>query len=170
MEAQLPNLSGVVDIDPMWRSTMAAARAYLRDYAKLNILLEEEETDDKTLLLCLQMTVVDVNSTPPPTSWSLRGMLDRGYVTIVLFGVMVHVLESLSLLETRNHLNWNEGGQQLALQDRLPALSERSRYFRDVYQSKLEKKKISDSITEALDPENVGVHSEYYAINGWIWP
>lgn len=66
MEAQLPNLSGVVDIDPMWRSTMAAARAYLRDYAKLNILLEEEETDDKTLLLCLQMTVVDVNSTPLP--------------------------------------------------------------------------------------------------------
>ena len=169
MDAQLSNLQGAVDLDPLYRSTLAMARSFLRDFAQLNLLIDAEETDEKSLLMCLQLAIVDVNSTPPPTQWPLYTMLDRGYVHILLYGTLVYVMESLMILETRNHLNWQEGGQLLGLQDRSPLLEQRARYFRDVFQTKLVQKKISDSINDAMCLGDTGVHSEYWLINGWLW-
>lgn len=166
---QLPSLAGANDPDPLWRSMINVVRAFMRDYAKLNLLLKEEETDSKTILMCLQLAVGDLNSTPPPTAYSLRTLLDRGYMTILLYGTLVHILESLMLLETRNHLNWQEGGQLIGLQDRTPLLSAHAKYFRDIYGFKAKEKKISDSITDAMSPGLVGVHSEYFVIHGYLW-
>jgi hypothetical protein len=169
MDAQLSNLQGAVNLDELYRSTLALIRSWLRDFAQLNLLLEREETDEKTLLMCLQMAVVDVNATPPPTSWPLRTMIDRAYIHILTYGTTVYVMESLMILETRNHLNWQEGGQALGLMDRSPMLEQRSRYFRDVFETKLKQKKISDSINDAMGIGDTGVHSEYWLVNGWLW-
>jgi hypothetical protein len=169
MSAQLPTLKGASDPDPLWRSIVNMIRAFMRDYAKLNLLLKEEETDDKTILMCLQLTVAELNSTPPPTSFSLNDLVQRGYTTIIVYGALVHIMESLMLLETRNHLNWQEGGQLIGLQDRTPLLSAHAKYFGDIYNYKMKEKKISDSINDAMDPGHVGVHSEYFVIHGYLW-
>lgn len=170
MDPQLSNLQGAVNLDELYRSTCNVIRSWIRDFAKLNLLVDGEETDEKTLLMCLQMAVVDINSTPPPTQWPLRTMIDRGYIHIILFGATVYVLESLMLLETRNHLNWQEGGQAIGLMDRSPLLEQKARYFTDKFESKLKAKKISDSINDAMGIGDIGVHSEYWYVNGWMWP
>ena len=169
MGAQLPSLSGNVDLKPEWHSMVNMTRAFMRDYAKLNLLLAEQESGDKDLLMCLQLAVVDINATPPQTSFDLTTLVSRNYVTILCYGTMIHVLESLMILQTRNFLNWQEGGQLVGLQDRTPVLSGLVKYFRDLYTYKLEKKKISDSIMSIMDEGQVGVHSEYFAVNGYLW-
>lgn len=170
MDAQLSNLQGVVDLSPTWRSMVQLVRAYMRDYGPLNILLGgNEETDDKTILMCIQLAVLDINGTPPPTSYSLDNMLAKGYHSLLLYGTMVHILEGLMLLETRNRLTWNEGGHMIAIQDKTPMLDAHVKYYRDLYSVNLKQKKISDSITTAMDPGLFGVHSEYLAINGYLW-
>lgn len=168
-EQQLTNLQGAVELDKFWRSLVQLLRAYMRDYAKLNLLLQEEETDDKTILMCLQMAVTECNGTPPPTNFALRDLVNRGYVHVLTFLAIAYILESLMLLETRNHLNWQEGGQLIGLQDRTPLLSAHAKYFRDLSAYRMKEKKISDSITSAMSEGSVGVHSEYFVIHGYLW-
>jgi len=168
-DPQLANLHGSVDLDPLYRNLVQMVRAYLRDYAKLNILLQDEETDDKTILMCLQLTVADINAAPPSTSFSIKELVTRGYTLILLYGTLVMVLESLMILLTRNHLNWQESGQLIGLQDKTPMVAAHVKYFRDVYQYQRDKKKIADSIMSAMDPGDVGVHSEYFVIHGYLW-
>lgn len=169
MTQQLPSLAGTVDLDPEWHSMVNMARAFMRDYAKLNLLLAEQETDDKTLLMCLQLAVVDVNATPPGTSFSLAGLVSKAYVNILLRGTLIHVLEGLMILSARNFLNWQEGGQLVGLQDRNPVLFNMVKYFKDDYTYQLKQKKIADSIMSCMDEGQIGVHSEYFAVNGHLW-
>lgn len=169
MQQQLVNLQGAVGLDSYWRSLVQLIRGYMRDYGKLNLLLQEEETDDKTILMCLQMAVVELNGTPPPTNFAMRDLVQRGYTYIMIFCAVAYILESLMLLETRNHLNWQEGGQLIGLQDRTPLLSAHAKYYRDLSTFKMKEKKISDSINSAMGEGSVGVHSEYFVIHGYLW-
>lgn len=169
MTAQLTNLQGAVDLESEWRSMVALVRAYMRDYGKLNLLLQREETDNKTILMCLQLAVVDVNSTPPGTGFSLPELVSRGYTTLILYGAIIHILTGLMLLETRNRISWQEGGHMIGLQDKTPMLDGQVRLLRDLFYNGLKQKKIADSMLECLDPGRIGVHSEYFWINGFLW-
>lgn len=170
MTAQLSNLSGIVDLDKEWHQMVLLVRAYMRDFGKLNLLLGgSEETDDKTILMCLQLAVIDVNSMPPCTAFSLPTLVQRGYVTLMLYGTMVHIMEGLMLLETRNRLTWQEGGTMIGIQDKTPLLDAHVKYFKDSFSVSARQKKIADSISEAMDPGLVGVHSEFFHINGFLF-
>lgn len=169
MAQQLPTLDGTSNLSSIWRTMVNQARAFMRDYAKLNLLLEEEETGDRTLLMDLALAVSDVNGEPPNTAFSLEELVNAGYTTIILYGTLVHVLEGLMLLETRNHLNWQDGGNVVGLQDKTPLLAQHVRYYRDLYGVKLSRKKISHNIATAVGSQLMGVPSEYWAIHGYLW-
>lgn len=169
-DPQLANLQGAVGLDPLYRNLVQMVRAYMRDFAELNILLDNtEETDDKTILMCLELAVADINASPPGTSFSIKEMASRGYVLLLIYGTVVLVLESLMFLLTRNHLNWQESGQLIGLQDKTPMVAAHAKYFRDVYQFQKDKKKIADSIMSAMSEGSIGVHSEYFVIHGYLW-
>jgi len=168
VDRQLPTLEGASGLDQEWLSMLKIVRTFMRDFPSLNILLEDEETKDRTLLMFIGLTVDDINSSPPATGFSLGTLIDRGYTTLIVYGTIVHTLESLLLQSTRNYLNWQDGGHMVGLQDKAPMLRTNIGYFRDLYTVKTKQKKISDSITSAL-VQGGGIHSEYWTLHGYLW-
>lgn len=168
-DPQLSNLQGAVGLDPLFHNLVQMVRVYMRDYAKLNILLQDDETDDKTILMCLELTIADLNASPPQTYFLIQELVSRGYALLLVYGTVVLVLESLMLLLTRNHLNWQESGQLIGLQDKTPVVAAHVKYFRDMYQYQRDRKKVADSIMSAMDPGQSGVHSEYFLLHGYLW-
>lgn len=137
-------------------------RAFLRDHAELNRLIQGVEHSDRLIAWALADTIDDWNTTPP-----LIGPVDIESfpsARLLMRGTVIALLESAGLLQTRNHLSFSDGGIQVGISDKTALLQSWIQLFKNDYESKKLRLKVSMNIEGAWGG---GVHSEYLWTNGF---
>ena len=140
-------------------------RLYLRDYPQLNRLVKGEESSDRMIAWAIMDFLSDFAGTPPPIGYyPLEDLLAQHQQALALRGTVIALLESVSILQARNHLNFSDGGLSVGVSDKAPLLLQiRSQLIQKYEQQKVQVK-VALNIANAW---GVGEHSEYYSINGW---
>lgn len=122
-------------------------RLYLRDFAANNRLIPGEETDDMMLDLAREIAIEDFNTTPPFTNYTLA---NHPSMSILLQGTVIEVLRSAGILQSRNRLNYNNGGITVAVSDKAGDYQSWIASFLNVYERKKRELKIAINITGAF--------------------
>ncbi len=140
-------------------NVVAQVRLYLRDYAELNRLIRGEESSNRQIIWAIMDTLDDFNTTPPFTQFSLSNFPSRG---LFIRGVACSLLESIGLLQTRNHLNFSDGGIQVGVSDKTPFIQSWLSVLRTAYEEKKMRLKVAYNIETAWGG---GIFSEYRLAN-----
>ena len=165
------SLEGIPGISPTLQRFVGLVREYHRDYPELNRLVKDVETSDRQLAWSVLDAVSRFNMTPPPLGQhSLEQLLGLGHQYLLLRLTTICVLESVILLQMRNHINYSDGGQSVGINDKTPLLRSMLDYFVRSTDQLLGQVKISMNINQILGPQYSGVHSEYWAINTTYLP
>lgn len=158
--------SGVVT-SPAFMQFVSGVRLYLRDHAALNRLIHGQETNDRMIAWCVVDAVSDFNGTPPVIgTFTFDRLIELHLQSLLRTGTVIRVLESVGLLQTRNHLPFNDGGLSVQVSDKAPMLQSWIDRLRQEWKIGVKEKKIAMNIEGLLDG-GAGVASEYFAISGW---
>jgi hypothetical protein len=84
---------------------------------EFNRLIEGVETGDEKLKLAIQLWIQYFNSIPPvlPTKYGAENF--PNYL-LLIHGVMIEVLKMSGIVQTRNFLNFNDGGVSFSVSDK----------------------------------------------------
>jgi len=138
----------------------------MRDFAKLNRLIEGEETSDTEILLAIMETVEDFNLAPPLIGVFTLSTFPSG--TLLISGAIANILESIAVLQTRNHMVYSDGqGMQVSSSDKAPQLMQLANLYKSRYEVKRDKLKIALNLAGALNRGSVP--SEYAFVNGTLF-
>ena len=134
-----------------------SVRLFMRDYPELNRLTKGEESSDRMIVWAIIHTVDDFNSTPPliGVSW------EEIPKSILLYGVVATLLDSVIMLSTRNHLAYSDGGINVNL-DKSGLLMQLRQMVNGTYEQKKDRYKIALNISRGFG----NVSSEYWIVNG----
>ena len=160
-----PSLNGLPGVTQAMQSFVQVVRLFLRDYAELNRLISGEETSDRMIAWAVNDAVSDFNATPHFTAFTLDQLLQRNLQHLVLRMTAINIIESVGLLQTRNHLNYSTGGINVGINDKTPLLMEWLRYFKASTDQKKAQIKVALNIESILGAGQTGVFSEYWAVN-----
>jgi hypothetical protein len=136
-----------------------AVRRYLRDQVQLNTLLAGHETDDVSLDLCIELALSDFNTTAPViTNYSIKTFPS---FIILLYGTIVHVLQSAGVLQARNELNYSSGGVSVQISNKAGLYASWLDRFLKQYEVKKTNLKVQINAAQAWG----GIESEYGLID-----
>lgn len=138
-------------------------RSHARDLPELNRLVRGVESTDRQIAWAIVDAVSEFNGTPHFTSFSLDELLHKGQYSLMLRLTLISLIESVALLQTRNHLNYSDGGISVGVNDKTPMLMNWLNLFKSETQQKLQRVKVAINIESVLGEP--GVHSEYWAVN-----
>jgi hypothetical protein len=161
----MTQLQGVIAVSPSMRTFTAIVRAYLRDYAELNRLVAGQETNDTLVQWSILDAISRFNGTPHFTNFTLDDILGRNLHFLLLRMTVESIIQSVGLLQTRNHINYSDGGLNVGVNDKTPLLQSWLQLFGAYTEQTLTRVKVALNIESILGPENVGVHSEAFAVN-----
>lgn len=151
---------------PSYQRTMeqlvSMMRLYLRDYPHLNRLIEGEETSDRMIAWAILDAIQDFNTTPPFIG--NIGIDSLVSVPMLRDKVICTILESLYILQTRNQVNYSDGGISFSISDKGQALYAFIQLLNQRYDMRVAKMKAALNVEMAMTGE--GVLSEYFVING----
>lgn len=136
-------------------------RAFMRDYAELNRLIQGEEHSDRLIAWAVLDALNDINTTPPLQSFTLNSFPSP---YLLLRGTVTSLLESVGLLQTRNHLTFSDGGIQVGISDKTPLIQSWIQLFTNKYEQKKKDLLIALNIEGGWGG---GVSSEYLWTNGF---
>lgn len=144
-------------------------RGYLRDSSGLNHLLEDStENSDTDLDRAIRFGLMAFNTMLPMTQFSLSNLTDGEYYFVINEAV-IQVLISAGILNSRNRLNYSDGGLTIADHDRAGPYQSWIQTLRQFYQQE-KQYKISKNIESCYGSGyGSGVSSEFlsYGYNGW---
>ena len=116
---------------------------------------------------CVLDALSEFNGTPPMLgAYSFDAMMRMSQQSLLRKGTVKCILESVGLLQTRNHLPFNDGGLSVAVSDKAPLLQSWIDRLNADWKSSVKEIKIALNIESLLDG-GAGVASEYFAISGW---
>jgi hypothetical protein len=147
------------------QSFVQTVRLFLRDHPQLNRLVAGEESSDPIIAWAVLDAISDFNGTPHFTNFTLDELLQRNQQSLLLRMTVTSVLESVGLLQTRNHLNYSNGGINVGVNDKTPLIMNWLQYFKSTTEQRKQQVKVALNIESILGPGNAGVHSELWAIN-----
>ena len=75
------------------------------------------------------------------------------------------VIESVALLQTRNHINYSDGGTNVGVNDKTPLLMNLLQYYKAFTTQQKQRVKVALNIEGILGPSQSGVHSELFSVN-----
>lgn len=160
------SLQGIPGMTDTTRSFIQMVRFYMRDIAELNRLTAGEESSDRQIAWAVLDALSDFNGTPPPLGeFSLEYLLSAGHANLLLRMTVIALIESVGLLQTRNHINYSNGGITVGVNDKTPMLMNWLQYFRSITEQRRLQVKVSMNIAGLLNSGSSGVHSEYWATN-----
>ena len=160
--ARLQGIAGMTDV---MRSFIQMVRLFLRDFAELNRLIKGEESTDRMIAWAVIDAVSNFNGTPHFTTLSLEDLLTKQQQYLVLRMTTEALVESVGLLQTRNHINYSNGGINVGVNDKTSMLMNWLQYFKSTTAQRITRVKVALNIEGILGPSNVGVHSELWAVN-----
>lgn len=137
-------------------------REFMRDHAELNRLTQGVEHSNRLIMWAIADAIDDWNTTPPLIG--PIGIHNFPSRHLLLRATVIGLLESLGLLQTRNHLTFSDGGIQVGVSDKSPLIMSWLQMYRNVYETKKLKLKVAMNIEGGWGG---GVHSEYLWTNGF---
>lgn len=159
-------LQGVTLLSPTMQQFVQTVRLYLRDHPQLNRLIAGEENSDRIVAWAVLDALSDFNGTPPFIGrFSLEDLLLRDQQSLLLRMTTISLLESVGLLQTRNHLNYSNGGINVGVNDKTPMIMNWLQYFKGSTEQKKTQVKVAINIEGILGPNNSGIHSELWSVN-----
>ena len=148
------------------RQLVVMVRDFLRDHPELNRLIAGRESSDRQIMWAI-LDAIDVYNTTPP-------FLQQASVTsfpslhVLLRLATANLLESVALLQARNHLNFSDGGISYAVQDKHQLLMSWAQMFRNAAELRVQRMKRAMNIELAMG--GAGAFSEYAVVNGLYLP
>jgi hypothetical protein len=163
-------LQGVQGMSPAMQSFVAMVRGFTRDFEELNRLIAGEESTDRMIAWAVLDAISNFNGTPHFTNYSLEDLLAQNQQHLLLRMTVEALIESVGLLQTRNHLNYSDGGINVGVNDKTPLLMQWLQYYRSYTEQLKQRAKVAMNINGILGPNNAGVHSELWAVNAsYFW-
>lgn len=137
-------------------------RLYMRDFPEFNRLIVGEETSNRMIAWAVVDCLDDWNTTPPFIG---SASLDNfPSISLLREGTVIRILESVGLLQTRNQLQFSDGGISVSVSDKAPLLLQWISLFRNSYETKKNRMKASMNVEQAF--AGTGTFSELFIING----
>lgn len=158
-------LQGVKLMSPTMQAFVQTVRLYLRDHPQLNRLVAGEESSDRIIAWAVLDAIADFNGTPHFTNFTLEGLIARNQQALLLRMTTISLLESIGLLQTRNHLNYSNGGINVGVNDKTSLIMSWLQYFKGATEQMKGKVKVAINIESILGPNNAGIHSELWSVN-----
>jgi hypothetical protein len=158
-------LNSLPGASPMFRSFVQAVRLYMRDFPELNRIVRGQETSDRQIAWSVLDALSDFNGTPHLTHYSLEDLLQQNQHALLLRMTVISIIESVGLLQTRNHINYSNGGINVGVNDKTPMLMNWLQYYKAFTDQMKQRVKVALNIMGILGPSNSGVHSELWAVN-----
>jgi hypothetical protein len=90
-------------------------RAFLGDTPESNKLIEDKEIGDDKLRLALDLALDEYNNAPP---FENRSFETFPSLIVIIHGGAIQALIMAGLIQTRNYLNFSDGGIQEVLSDK----------------------------------------------------
>jgi len=167
MTAQLQGLSGIPGVSDIFNSFIQTVRFFMRDHPQLNRLIKGEESSDRMIAWAILDFLSDFAGTPPSLGYySLDQLFNMHYQSFALRGTVVSLLQSVGILQTRNFLQFSDGGINVNASDKGPMWMQWIRDFQGKYEQEKVARKVSLNIAQLLGTFT-GSHSEYFFVNGW---
>jgi hypothetical protein len=163
---QLQGTSSIPGLSDTFNAFIQMMRMWMRDYPQLNRLIRGEESSNRLIAWAVVDFLSDFNGTPPLLGqYSIEQLLDMGFTSLARYGTAIALIQSVGFLQTRNQLNFSDGGINVAINDKTPMLFQ----WLDRMQSKYEQDKIKVKISLNINgiTGERGVGSEYAFINGF---
>ena len=132
---------------------------------ELNRIVRGEESNDRQIAWSVLDALADFNGTPHFTSMSLEDLLARNQHALMRRMTVISLIESVALLQIRNHINYSTGGINVGVNDKAPLLLSWLQYYKSYTDQLKQRVKVSLNIEGILGPSNSGVHSELWAVN-----
>lgn len=161
----MAQLQGIVGITPTMQAFVQVVRDYMRDHAELNRLIAGQETNDRLIAWAVLDALSVFNGTPHLTNMSLDDLLQRNQHSLMLRLTVITLLESVGLLQTRNHINYSNGGLNVGVNDKTPLILQWLQYYQASTKQLMSQVKVALNIEGMLGSGGSGVHSELWAIN-----
>lgn len=136
-------------------------RAFMRDYPQLNRLIAGEESSNRQIMWAVLDALDDFNTEPPFTRFGVENFPSR---SLLIRATTISLLTSVGLLQTRNHLQFSDGGITVGINDKTPFLQSWIQLMKNEYEEKKKKLKVAYNIEGAWDG---GVNSEYRFVNNF---
>lgn len=137
-------------------------RSFLRDYPELNRLIAGVESSNRQIVWAIFDALDDFNTSPPFTMHDIGTFPSK---SLLIRATVCSLLESIGLLQTRNHLQFSDGGITVGVSDKTPFIQSWLQLFRNSYEAKKERLKVGYNIETAWGG---GVHSEYRYVNNFF--
>lgn len=159
------SLEGIPGVTPTMRVFVQDVRLYTRDLPELNRIVRGEESSDRQIAWSVLDAIADFNGTPHFTSMTLEDLLARNQHALIRRMTVISLIESVALLQIRNHINYSTGGINVGVNDKAPLLLSWLQYYKSYTDQLKQRVKVSLNIEGILGPSNSGVHSELWAVN-----
>lgn len=160
------SLQGLPGITQTTRDFVQMVRGYMRDLPELNRIVAGEESSDRQIAWAVLDALSNFNGTPHFTMLSLDDLLQLQQHHLILRMSAISLIESVGLLQTRNHINYSTGGTNVGVNDKTPMLMNWLGYFKSSTEQQKQRVKVAINIGGILGPGNSGLFSEYWAVNG----
>lgn len=161
----MAQLQGIKGVTPTMQMFVQVVRDYTRDHPELNRLIAGQESNDRLIAWAVLDALSIFNGTPHLTNLSLEDLLARNQHALMLRLTVITLLESVGLLQTRNHLNYSNGGLNVGVNDKTPLILQWLQYYQASTNQMMSRVKAALNIEGILGPSNSGVHSELWAVN-----
>jgi len=158
-------LQGVAGMSDAMKAFVHEVRLFLRDAPELNRITAGEESSDRMIAWSVMDALSRFNGTPHVTFYTLEDLLAIQQNHLLLRMTVETLLESIGLLQTRNHLNYSAGGINVGVNDKTPLILEWLRLFKSTTEQRLQQVKVGLNVESILGSDQVGVHSEYWFVN-----
>jgi hypothetical protein len=160
------SLQGIEGMSDTMKGFVQMVRMYCRDHAPLNRLIEGEESSDRMIAWAVLDALSSFNGTPPFIgNFSIESLCAYNQQHLLLRMTVIALIESVGQLQTRNHVNYSDGGINTGVNDKTPLLMNWLQYFRSYTDQLKMRVKVAINIGNILGPSNQGVHSELFAVN-----
>jgi hypothetical protein len=158
-------IQGLPGVSQTTRDFVQLVRLFLRDFPELNRLIAGVESTDRQIAWAIMDALADFNGTPPFTTLTLDDLLYRNQHNLMLRMTVISILESVAMLQVRNHINYSNGGITVGVNDKAPELMRWLQYFKATTDQMKQRVKVALNIEGILGSSNMGVSSEYWAVN-----
>lgn len=159
------SLQGFPGMSQTFRDFVQMVRFFHRDFPELNRLVAGVESSDRQIAWAVLDALSDFNGTPHLTFLCLDDLLQLNQHHLLLRMTSISLIESVGLLQTRNHINYSNGGVNVGVNDKTPLLMNWLQYYKSTTEQMKQRVKVSINISGMLGGGNSGIHSELWAVN-----
>jgi len=165
-DPQLQGTSSIPGLSDKFNAFINMMRLWMRDYPHLNRLIRGEESSNRLIAWAVVDFLSDFNGTPPLLGqYTIEQLMDMGFTSLCRYGTAVALIQSVGFLQTRNQLNFSDGGINVSIDDKSPLLLQWLDRMQIKYEQDKIKVKVSLNINGIIGEQ--GVNTEYYFINGF---